>query len=273
MNGKNSSITFGEELKKLEVGGFVLTQTYHQPHIALPRHDHECANINFTIKGSFREIFGSRPQEAVASSILVKPAGEHHANQYGAAGAHGFIIEVLPGKLEIVNRFSKLFDAPSHIRGGLLPALAKKIYKEFRSMNGAATELMIEGLVLEMLAEATRREIKISSSATPPRWLREARDFLRANFAERAGLSKVAAEVDINPTYLARTFRKFYGCAVGEYVRRLQLEFAAQELSKTNRKLAEISAAAGFYDQSHFTNAFKIYAKMTPTEYRAITQK
>jgi len=272
MTGKYSSITFGEELKKLEVGGFVLTQTYHPPNLVLPRHDHECANINFTIKGSFREIFGSHPQEAIASSILVKPAGEHHANQYGAAGAHGFIIEVLPGKLEIIHRFSKLFDAPSHIRGGLLPTLAKKIYREFCSMNGAAAELMIEGLVLEMLAEATRREIKLSSSATPPRWLREARDFLRANFAERVSLSKVAAVVDINPTYLARMFRKFYGCAVGEYVRRLQLECAARELSKSNRTLAEISAATGFYDQSHFTNAFKLYTKLTPTEFRAFAR-
>ncbi len=273
MSRKHSSITFGEELKKFEVEGFVLTQTYHPPHLVLPRHDHECANINFTINGSFKEIFGSRPQESTPSSILIKPAGEHHANRYGEAGAHGFIIEVLPHKLETVHRFTKLFDAPAHIRGGLLPALAKRIYKEFRMTSGAASELMIEGLILEMLAEATRREIKVSSSEIPPAWLREARDFIHANFAERVGLSEVAAAVGVNPTYLARMFRKFYRCSIGEYARRLQLEFAARELTESNRSLAEISAAAGFYDQSHFSNAFKLYTRMTPAEFRATTQK
>jgi AraC-like DNA-binding protein len=273
MRQKHDSITFGEELKKLKVGGFVLTQTYHPPRLILPRHDHECANINFTINGSFKEIFGSQPQEATDLSILIKPAGEHHANRYGEAGAHGFIIEVLPHKLETLRRFTKLFDATAHIRGGLLPAFLKRIHKEFWTMNGAAAELMIEGLILEMLAEAARREIKVSSSEIPPVWLQKARDFIHATFAERTGLSEVAAAADINPTYLARMFRKFYGCSIGEYARRLQLEFAARELTESSRTLAEISAAAGFYDQSHFSNAFKLYFKITPAGFRATNKR
>ncbi len=269
MSRKHSSITFGEELKKLEVGGFVLTQTYHPPHLVLSRHDHECANINFTIKGSFREIFGTRPQESTRSSILIKPAGEHHANQYGSIGAFGFIIEVLPHKLETVRRFSKVFDSPAHIRHGLLSALAKKIYKEFRTMNSPASELMIEGLILEMLAESTRREIKVLSSTTPPSWLREARDLIHASFAEQMSLSKVAEFVGVNSAHLARMFRRYYGCTVGDYVRRHQLEYAAQLLIETDRPLAEVGASAGFYDQSHFTNAFKLYFKITPAGFRA----
>jgi AraC family transcriptional regulator len=269
MAQKNSSITFGEQLGKLEIGGFILTETFHAPHLVLSRHDHECANINFTIKGSFREILGSRPQEATASSILIKPAGEHHANQYGSAGAVGFIIEVLPHKLETIRRFSKLFDSPAHIQHRLLFALARKIYKEFRTINNPASELMIEGLILEMLAESTRREIKVSSSTTPPRWLTEARDFIRTSFTEQVSLSKVAELVGVNPAHLARMFRRYYGCTVGDYVRRHQLDYAAQLLIETDRPLAEVGTSAGFYDQSHFTNAFKLYFKLTPAEFRA----
>ncbi|MBA4184062.1 MAG: helix-turn-helix transcriptional regulator [Acidobacteria bacterium] len=268
MAQKNTSITFGEQLKRLEIDGFILTETFHAPRLVLSRHDHECANINFTIKGSFREIFGSRLQEATPSSILIKPAGEHHANQYGGDGALGFTIEVLPHKLEVIRRFSKLFDSPAHIRHPLLSALAKKIYKEFRMMNSPASELMIEGLILEMMAESTRREIKVSSSVTPPHWLSEARDFIRASFAEQMSLSKVAESVGVNPAHLARMFRRYYGCTVGEYVRRHQMEYAARQLTETRRSLAEIGASAGFYDQSHFTNAFKLYFKITPAEFR-----
>jgi AraC-like DNA-binding protein len=264
-----SPITFGEQLKKLEIGGFVLTETFHAPHVVLPRHDHECANINFTLKGSFREIIGSRPQECDQSSLLIKPAGEHHTNLYGNAGAHCLVIEVTPGKLETIRPFSKLFDAPAHIRYGLLFALARKIYKEFRTMSSPASELMIEGLILEILAESTRREVRISPTAKPPRWLREARDFIHSNFTEQINLSKVSELVGVNSAHLARMFRRYYGCTVGDYVRRQQLEYAARLLTETDRPLVEVAASAGFYDQSHFTNAFKLYFKLTPARFRS----
>lgn len=273
MTRENCSITFGEELKKLEIAGFVLTETFHIPSVVLARHAHERANINLTLKGSFREVIGNRPQECDRASLLVKPAGEHHANRYGNVGAHCLIIEVMPHRLEAIRRFSKLFDSPAHIRNGLLSALAKKIYKEFRTMNSPASELMIEGLILEMLAESTRREIKISSTSTPPRWLREARDFIHVSFAEQISLSKVAEFVGVNSAHLARMFRQYYGCTVGDYVKRHQLEYAARLLIETDRPLAEIGASAGFYDQSHFTNAFKLYFKITPAEFRASNKR
>lgn len=221
------------------------------------------------MKGSFREIIGRYPQESKPSSILIKPAGEVHANQYGNAGAHCLVIEVKPQYLEMVSRYSKIFDAPAHIQGGLLYAFAGRIYREFRARLGAS-ELMIEGLILEMLAETSRRKVEMPSSPIPPRRIREARDFIHENFAEGINLSGIAAAAGLNPTYLARMFRKYYGCSVGEYIKRLQLEFAAQKLVKSEYSLAEIAMAAGFYDQSHFTNAFKLHTKLTPTEFRAI---
>ena len=268
MSSNSAHITFGEQLKKLEVGGFVLTETLHSPSFVLPRHEHECANLVLTLKGSFREIIGSRPQEPEPLSVLVKPAGEAHANRYGGAGAHCLIIEVKPHQLESVAHSSKLFSAPAHIRGGPLPALAVRIYEEFSARPDAA-ELMIEGLILEMLAEATRRAFKDAASPAPPRWLGEVRDFLHENFSGRVSLAAVAAAVEVNPTYLARTFRRHYGRSVGEYVKHLRLEFAARELADTRHSLAEIAAAAGFYDQSHFTHAFKQHARMTPAAFRA----
>nr|MDQ3818165.1 hypothetical protein [Acidobacteriota bacterium] len=70
---KNSlgRITFGQQIGQLNVGGFVLTETFHEPRLILLRHDHECANINLTLDGSFRETVGSRPQECEAGSFLV----------------------------------------------------------------------------------------------------------------------------------------------------------------------------------------------------------
>jgi quercetin dioxygenase-like cupin family protein len=112
MDGSTGKITFGKELYKLEAGGFVLTETVHSPSLVLPRHDHEYPNINFTIRGSFRETIGRRPQECCASSLLVKPAGEAHANEYGDKGAHGLIIEVPDRRLDSSGTMSSLFEEP-----------------------------------------------------------------------------------------------------------------------------------------------------------------
>lgn len=265
-----NSITFGEQLKKVEMEDFVLTETFHAPGMRLPRHDHECANIVLTMKGSFRETIGKRPQECSSSSILVKPAGETHANYYGQAGAHCLIIEVKSSRLELLRDSSKLFDTPDHIRGGILSALAMKTYKEFRSMD-SASQLIIVGLVLEMMGHAERRSINESSSP-PPRWLCEARDFIHAHFSHRVSLFNVAASVGVHPAHLARMFRRYYQYTVGDYVRYLRLEFAKQELAACKRSLAEIGVAAGFYDQSHFSQSFKNDLGITPREFRDATR-
>jgi AraC-like DNA-binding protein len=46
-------------------------------------------------------------------------------------------------------------------------------------------------------------------------------------------------------------------CTVGEYVRRLRIEFACQQISHTDTSLPDTAVAAGFYDQSQFSRAFK----------------
>jgi AraC-like DNA-binding protein len=69
--------------------------------------------------------------------------------------------------------------------------------------------------------------------------------------------------------HLARAFREHYGCSIGEYVRRLRIEAACEELSRANKPLSAIAAAAGFYDQAHFTNVFKAHVGVTPGQFRA----
>ena len=72
----------------------------------------------------------------------------------------------------------------------------------------------------------------------------------------------------MHPVTLARAFRTFYGCSVGEYLRRVRVDLAGRWLSDTNLGLAQIALSAGFCDQSHFSNVFRRIIGLTPSRYR-----
>jgi AraC family transcriptional regulator len=72
----------------------------------------------------------------------------------------------------------------------------------------------------------------------------------------------------VHPVTLARAFRRSFGCTVGEYLRRLRIERATEQLAGGDTPLAEIALAAGFADQSHFSNVFRRRTGMSPSAFR-----
>lgn len=269
MNQQFSPITLGARLKTAKVAGFVLTETTHQPNQQLSRHHHELNNIAFVLSGSFTEVLDRRSIECQPQSLLIKPAGEAHANRYGRAGMRCLLIEVQQHQLELLQSWSRALNQVSHVRGGNLSMLGMRIYKEFRLMD-EATPLAIEGLMLELVAGLSRH-LNIPSDLKDrgrPRWLEKARDILEAEFHDSISLARVAEAVDVHPVHLARVFRKHFGRTPGEYVRRLRIDFACRELSQSDRSLVEIGLAAGFAHQAHFSRIFKAQTGMTPSEFR-----
>jgi AraC family transcriptional regulator len=85
-------------------------------------------------------------------------------------------------------------------------------------------------------------------------------------------LEDVACIADVHPVHLARVFRRKYNCTIGEYVRRLRVEYARRRISASNDSLIEIAMTAGFTDQSHFARTFKNHLGVTPGEYRKISR-
>ena len=77
--------------------------------------------------------------------------------------------------------------------------------------------------------------------------------------AKRAGLST---------SQLQREFRRLFRMSPSEYVMRLRLQLARRQLTESNDAVGTIAQACGFYDQSHFTRAFKKYTGLTPLAYR-----
>ena len=271
MKDEYAPITLGEQVKRFDVGLFALTEASYSRSRTLGRHAHDCATISFVLEGTCIETIENAAYECTPFSPIIKPAGTPHANQYGSAGAKCLLIEVKPAASELSRGASELLADVVLVKNGALAGIALRLYKEFRWID-SASELSIQGLVLEMIGLAARERLD-KPSLCAPHWLREAREFIEERFLGPVRLFNLAATVGVNPAYLSRMFRKHYNCTIGEYMRRLRLDYASEKIIHSGDSIADIAVEAGFYDQSHFTHAFKLHTGLTPAEFRMNSRK
>lgn len=253
-------------LRRVSTAGFTLTEGIHAAGTRLPWHHHEGPTLCFVLRGVFTETSGGERLTCTPDTLKVMPAGERHCDDFDRGDTRGLLVETDADRAEAIRSHAAVLDERIAFHGGLPAALARRVYQEFRQPDEAAP-LAIEGLLLELLATVSRRRGGRLPSGPAP-WLGEARDRLHADLTVRPSLAELAGAVGVHPVTLARAFRRTYGCTVGEYLRRLRIERAAEQLVTGSRSLAEIALAAGFADQSHFSNMFRRRVGMSPSAYR-----
>ena len=263
-----SPATLGHRLNKLELEDFTFTEAVYAPCTVLPPHIHAHASFCLTLAGHGVETNGKVVENTGPGTLIIRPAGQIHSDRLGPAVVRTFITEVKPEWLKNFYEFSRVFDDARYLHGGLIPSLALRIYQESRLKDSAAS-MVVEGLMLELLGNASRWLVKPPVRVPP--WLTQARDLVHSHFNDPLNLMGIAQMVGVHPTHLARAFKKHYRSTVGEYVRRLRLDWASKQLAESEDLIAEIAAAAGFYDQSHFIHTFKRFTGLTPAEFRAST--
>ena len=257
---------FGEVLAGLDTQSFRVGEKSYAPGLRIPRHEHETVVMSFPLLGSFVESNSFSRYTCERLGLSLNPAGEGHASLFCAEEARCLVVALRERDLTLIGESARALGRPLYVRGAGVAALALRVRRELRSAD-AVTPLLVEGLMLELLALAVRDALK-DEHGSPPAWLPRAREYLHAHFSEQVSLRQLGEVVGVHPAHLSRMFRRHYASAVGEYVRGLRLDQSARELADPEKTLAEIAAAAGFYDQSHFANAFKRHTGFTPAEFR-----
>ena len=257
---------YGETLRSRRISSFELSERVYSPGYHTPQHTHKQALFCFVMQGHYTENYEGKTRECTSSTLLFHPPGEMHAEHFHEAGGRSFIVEIAPEWLAHVQEQLPVTGGSADFHGGVFELLARKMYREF-THEDCASSLIIEGLMMEMLGEMTRRRTTTIGHESP-RWLQQAKTLLQARFAENLTLADVAQTVGVHPVHLAQTFRKTYHYTVGEFVRRLRIEYACHELIASARPIVDIALAAGFCDQSHFTRTFKRAVGTAPSQYR-----
>ena len=257
-------------LRSRTVSGLAINEALYPPYLKQPRHTHALASFSFVLTGAYVENYDGQAQTRTSSTIVFHPPQESHAVEFQSKPVRILSVHINSNRFSFLQQSAVGFDSRSCRRTATIGWLGRRLHQEFRRADSASV-LALEGLVLEILAEASRAN-SISEKASP-RWLQQATDFLHDNFTDSFTFDDVARNVGVHPVHLARVFREKNGCTIGEYLRRLRLEFAARKIATSDTLLSEIASAAGFADQSHLTKTFKIFFGLTPSEYRRLHQR
>lgn len=257
--------SFGEQRSLDLVGGFVVSETVHRKGQMLARHAHERTSINFVLEGSYAETFRGTSHSYQPDTMVIKPAGEAHANHFREVGARCLLIELTPARTASLQACFDSARAPSSRVTPALKPVALRIIRELRAPD-VFSRLAVEAHILELLVE-TARAYERTDAGSAPRWLREVVTRLRDDNA-LPQLSDLAVEAGVHPAHLTRAFRKHFHTTPGDYARRARLARAIALLTSTNRPIGEIALQAGFFDQSHFTRCVRQATGMSPGELR-----
>lgn len=246
-----------------DVNGFTLRELRVPPDYVQEAFEPERPYLALVLDGSMVKSFRAKTMDFAGGSAFTMPAGLWHSARFGRAGSTVVTIRPNSDSTPLTDAFRRLHE----LRGRGFNWLALRLAAELRASDAAAP-MAAEGFALEILA-ATAREAAIDRRVgRAPRWLGSAEELLRAQIGVSVGLSELAAAVGVNAAHLARVFRARYGMSVGEYGRRLRLDWAAGEIARDDKPIAEIAAEAGFADQSHFTRLFGRHVGMTPARFR-----
>ncbi len=214
------------------------------------------------------------------------PMGPNHLAMMRMGDIHGFKC-ASDSDLVLVNVAFRT-DTLEHIRG--------RYYPNSRSFYSGKSRLpnMIEldsdvcrriNEQADLLANAPRTLFQIerfllnlfhileshSSQSLPPLcpdWLRRAYPLFRTPEVFTGGVKAFQHLCGKSATHVARTCKAWLDETPSQILNRFRMDYAARELSMTDRAILDISLDCGFDSLSHFYRLFRQSHGMSPKEYR-----
>lgn len=210
-------------------------------------------------------------------SILFIPAGCHWKGwEIGASSAAYLSISIDPAMVtEFLDRGSaRLHPSLSPDLGCEDPVLmnaARGIGAEIRDRNPLST-LLVESYVATIFAQLVRKQRYVpavrKAGGLTPTSLNRVMEKIEEDLAVKLSLSQLAELAGLSVPHFCRAFKRTIGCPPYAFVVRRRIDRAKEFLRHSDISITGIALDCGFSSSSHFTNAFRREAGMSPLAYR-----
>ena len=152
-----------------------------------------------------------------------------------------------------------------------------------QAIREAAFDYLLKPFRFEDLEECIRKvRLKVHKADTPLEeqilfskelqvknsYIKNAVTYVRKHYAEEISSVMVAEELDINPAYFCRLFKKETGYTFGQYLTNYRIHVAEGLLNNFDLRINEVAEQVGIPDSNYFSQIFKKNIGMTPKEYQ-----
>jgi AraC family transcriptional regulator len=242
----------------------------YAPDARMPAHEHESFGISIVLRGGLDEVVGRRTEQAGTSGLVVKPAGTVHANRFGPRGARLLSVMLRP---EEASDWIRETPALAHWRWmHATAALRVAVGALHRARSPLASPAEQADALLLEISRLLADERVLRGERRAPGWLVAVRDRLHAEYGATCRVRDLAAAAGVHPVYLARVFRRHFGCSLTAYLRQLRVRAAAAALADEPDGIAAVAGGSGFADQSHLCRSFRAVLGVAPGAYRALAR-
>ena len=124
----------------------------------------------------------------------------------------------------------------------------------------------------ELFGEFTKQ--KFIGQENAPEWVENLLVTLSDPLISDMSIKKqLATSLNYSYSSMIRLFKKYTGYTIIEYIHMKKIEYAADLLSHSDKKILEIASMLGYDSLSHFNHLFKRYTGIPPTQYRKANPK
>lgn len=170
------------------------------------------------------------------------------------------------------NFYENLFEAKHTQLGKLIANNEKHIEenvltgKDFsREFYFQLTEKIICDYIPVFKQFQNIKTVKLSTKKDLFYKLNKAKLLLEANFLKNPTITDVALHVGISEYHFYRLFKSVFSYSPNQYVIKLKLDFARQQLISKKNSIAEVAFKSGFSDLAAFSKSFKQQFNISPT--------
>ncbi len=126
-----------------------------------------------------------------------------------------------------------------------------------------------EASLREAMEYMMKQVRELSHGRAPQSDVNTAKRFISDNISEPITVKDVAEHVCLSAEYFTKLFKKETGQNIKEYITLTKVEAAKDMLARADIPVGMVALELGYNNFSHFSQVFKKYEHMSPSEYRS----
>jgi AraC-like DNA-binding protein len=235
------------------------------------RHSHETYSIGVTASGVQTFHCGGTLHASLRGDVILFNPDEPHDGQRGTQ--EGFGYSMLYVSQQVVDEcrdkeagldMAAYFIQPVVRDAAMGRALACAIAAPRQMQESLRAEELTRDVLVRLLQRyGERRSAGDETKSTGMARMVRIRDYLRSHFDQDITVDALAREAGLSRVHLTRSFAQQFGVPPHIYLNAVRIE-RAQAGMLAGQSLAEVAAACGFADQSHFSRRFKGSVGLAP---------